>query len=110
MYININKHLCLLNGVLSYLKLYNSTIRHGKLQLYLRVAHSLHTDLGPCHEYVSANIRHAGSLKVPVHHPPHIHVTQMLLRSSLNLTDSVIVMLQVTFCTAWFGFLRMTDI
>ena len=59
------------------------------------------------------NIRHAWSLKVPVNHFPQIHVTQnlkMLLWSSLNLIDSVIALLWVTFCTAWFGLLRMTDV
>lgn len=92
-------------------------LHHGELQLYLWATHSLHTDLGhggplvntPRNEYVLPNIRHAWSLRVPVHHPPHIHVTQnlmMLLRSSLNLTDSVIAMLWVT----WFGFLHMTDV
>lgn len=51
------------------------------------------------------------SLKDPVR-PPRISVTQslmLLIRSSIDLADSVNAMLWAALCAAWFGFLYVSD-
>ena len=96
-----------------------SSVSYGTIKSYLCAVRSLQIDLGygdpllatPRLEHVPRGIRLALSLKSPVR-PPRLPVTQnlmLLIRTSLNLADFDHAMFWAAFCTAWFGFLRVSE-
>ena len=96
-----------------------SSVSYGTIKSYLCAVRSLQIDLGygdplvatPRLEHVLRGIRRALSLKSPIR-PPRLPVTQnlmLLIRTSLNLADFDHAMFWAAFCTAWFGFLHVSE-